>query len=602
MNEMRGNCSLCSLACPLILRGGERGPIFTKDTLLSLDWDKSGDSKYAGSLCARGNAIVEFISHPKRLNYAFVLGERTTLEAAIQEAAKNLAAIKEESGGGSIGILLGDNLTNEEAALSVRFAREVLGTDNVALFAPDDIPFFRVHMTCDLSGLAPSGAKPVGDRQVTLVIGDAFAEHPCTAKIVLPAKYGTRGSEVIVVSPELNHTAWFANRHLRCRPGGEAAVAAGLLKAAAGASGAKLTDELKGFVDGLEWGTIETLGGVSRDDIAGAAKSMLGAVMVRTFLSNIFGRFGEPALTSLFAEALTRICPGEREFTPLFVQQNTWGIYSSIAGSGNGTVLGAFEGDDLKALMILGLDLFSVYPAAPIEDALREKKFTLSTQLFWGQTAARSNIVIPAAALIEKKGTVLPAFGEELVRSETIAPPGGTITDGEFLIALAREMGVELTPAAPATPAAARNPAAARKPACTSLADDWSAYREMLGALDAADTVLIPWSEPVHVADGSLSRNFHWSAVTCSEPLLMVSRELADGRKLADGDRVTVSSEGGDAALKVKVTDKLKGNVVGGTIHFPEVRKLFPWKLDARSGEITLGPVPVTLGGGSEKG
>ena len=108
-------------------------------------------------------------------------------------------------------------------------------------------------------------------------------------------------------------------------------------------------------------------------------------------------------------------------------------------------------------------------------------------------------------------------------------------------------------------------------------------------------------AEPVHAADGSLSRNFHWSDVTCPEPALMVSRELAEKRKLGDGDSVTVSSEGGEETLKIKVTGKLTGNVVGATIHFPAVRRLFPWKLDPERGEIVLGPVPVTVGGRSEK-
>ena len=163
MSEIKGYCSFCSLACPLILRGGTRGPIFTTNAILSLDWDAGADSKYGGSLCARGNAVVEFVSHPRRLNYPFILGERSTLDAAIKEAAKSLSAIKEESGGGSIGILLGDNLTNEEAALSVKFATDVLGTDHIALFAPDDMPLFRAHTTCDLSSLAPVGSKPPGD-------------------------------------------------------------------------------------------------------------------------------------------------------------------------------------------------------------------------------------------------------------------------------------------------------------------------------------------------------------------------------------------------------------------------------------------------------
>ena len=80
MSEIRNNCSICSLACPLILSGGGRSPIFTNESVLKLDWDDSEDSKYGGSLCARGAAMVEFISHPDRPNYPFVLGEIRAIE------------------------------------------------------------------------------------------------------------------------------------------------------------------------------------------------------------------------------------------------------------------------------------------------------------------------------------------------------------------------------------------------------------------------------------------------------------------------------------------------------------------------------------------
>ena len=173
--------------------------------------------------------MVEFVSHPDRLNYPFVLGERTSYEAAVKEAAKNLSAVKSNAGGDAIGVLIGDNLTNEEAALALKFAREVIGTENIALLAPDDIPLFRAWTEFDLSGLAPAGQKPAGERQVFLLVGDPFSEHPCTAKAVAAGKFGGRGNEVITISPEKNHSAWFASRHLACRPGGEPAVLSGLL-------------------------------------------------------------------------------------------------------------------------------------------------------------------------------------------------------------------------------------------------------------------------------------------------------------------------------------------------------------------------------------
>jgi NADH-quinone oxidoreductase subunit G len=595
MKEILTNCSFCSLACPVVIRGGQRGPLFGEGSFLSLEWDTRDDSKYNGSLCARGNAIVEFLTHQKRLNYPFVLGERTTFDAAVKEAARNLLAIKEESGGGSIGILLGDSLTNEEAALAVTFAREVLGTDNVALFAPDDVPIFRAYLGCDLSSLKPTGPKPPGDREVSLLIGDPMTEHPCVAKDILPSKYGTRGSEVIVISPERNHSAWFANRHLRCKPGGEAAVLLGLLKAAGESSGVKLEGGLASLLNGVDWNVIDRIGGINRDAIEGAATSILGAVRVRTYVSNLFGRIGAPALAGLFAEALTRICPGESTYEPQFVQQNTWGIYSVLAGAGNGKVLERLDGAEIKALILLGLDLFSVYPAAPVEKALREKKFSVTTQFFWNQTASRANVVLPAAGLIEKRGTVSPSFGEDLVREETVTPLGGTCTDEEFLIALAGEMGVDLSPV---TGIEGRTEG---RGSCEGIKEDWDAYVEAAAALDAAETVLIPWSDPVHAADGSLSRYFHWSEITCPEPKLMISNDYADELKLKNGNRITVKSDGGELVLPVARTEKLSGKVVGATIHFPSVRKLFPWKLDGRHGEIDLAPVPVQLGRQQEK-
>ena len=96
-----------------------------------------------------------------------------------------------------------------------------------------------------------------------------------------------------------------------------------------------------------------------------------------------------------------------------------------------------------------------MYPAAPIEKAMREKSFTATTQFFWNQTADRANIVIPAASLMEKKGTVSPAFGEELVRGEVMPPIAGAVTAEKFLSMLAKEMGAEL--GAPRSRRAARS-------------------------------------------------------------------------------------------------------------------------------------------------
>ena len=83
--------------------------------------------------------------------------------------------------------------------------------------------------------------------------------------------------------------------------------------------------------------------------------------------------------------------------------------------------------------------------------------------------------------------------------------------------------------------------------------------------------------------------------MTSHEPVLMIGEELAAEMGVGDGETVTVVSDSGQAALQVQKTNKLEGKTVAATIHFPAVRKLFPWKLDENSGEIYLAPISVRL-------
>lgn len=591
MSEIKGNCAFCSLACPLIIKGGKRGAVFTDDSVLALEWDKSEGSKYGGSLCARGNAAVEFVSHPDRLNYPLVIGERATFEAAVKEAASQLASAKKDGGGDSIGVLVGGNLTNEEASLARKFAEEVLETGNIGLFAPDDIPLFRGWAGFDLSPLASAGPEPEGSKAVSLIVGDSFADHPCTAKDVLNRKYSGRGNDVIVVAPSRTNTAWFASKHLQCDPGGEAAVVIGMLKAAVEKSGAKLPGELDKLINGADWNEIERVGGVAEDSIREAAEAMLGAATVQTYVSNLFGRIGAPAVTEVAAEALTRICPGEASFTTQFVQQNTLGAHAAFAGTDSGKVLRDLADGKFKALVLLGVDIFSEYPAAEVEKALREDTFTLATQMFRGTTAARANVVIPCASLLEKEGTVFPEFTEKIKRTSEniIDPPGGVFTDGELLEALSEAMGKPLK--------LEKNVNLEIKRSGTGewLTAEWKGYLSGMKELDGADTILIPLSDPVHVGDGSISRMLSWSRRTSPEPVIVIPNEMAEALNISEGEAVVVKTEGGSGIFGVKASGKMRNGTIGIYIHYPEARMLFPWKLDSDAGELTLMPVGAEI-------
>lgn len=597
MREIKANCSFCSLACPLIYRGGRRSPVFSGHALLTVDWDRSEGSEYEGSLCARGNAAASFLSHPDRLNYPFVLGERTDFVSAVKEAASELSSIMEKDGSDSIGILLGDNLTSEEASMAVRFAREVIGTENIMMLAPDDLPLFRGWFDSDLSSVRPAGGEPDGNHSVTLIVGDTFADHPCTARSVLDERYGGRGNELIVVSPNVTNTAWFATRHLKCNPGGEAATVLGMLKAAVEKSGAALPGQLQKLVENTGWNEIERLSGIKSDSIEEAAIATLGAAKITTYISNIFGRIGAVALAEVAAEALTRICPGESSFTAQFVRQNSLGVYAALQGIDRQKMLSNLVEGRIKGLIILGLDLMSEYPAPAVEKSIREDTFTLATQIFRGTTAERANVVIPAASLSEKKGTVYPEFDKKIARGEDniIDPPGGVFTDAEFMEALSEEMGSELK----LEEGSDLN--IQRSGKMEWISEEWSDYTKEMKTLDGADTVLIPLSDPVHVGNGSLSRHFSWSRRNSPEPLLVMPAGLAGELNIREGEKAVAETEGGSSSFKVRISDRIGEGTVGVYIHYPSARKLFPWKLKSNKGELEMMPVGVTISAEEKK-
>jgi anaerobic selenocysteine-containing dehydrogenase len=316
---------------------------------------------------------------------------------------------------------------------------------------------------------------------------------------------------------------------------------------------------------------------------------MLGAAKLDTYISNIFGRIGAPALAEVAAEAITRICPGDTTFNAQFVQQNTLGAYAAFSGGG-GKVLESLAEGKLKALVLLGVDIFSEYPAAELEKALREDTFTLATQMFRGTTAARANVVIPAASLIEKEGTVFPEFEEKIVRTkdDIIEPPGGVVTDGHLLEALSETMGKPIK-------LKGCDIDIKRSGSGDWLSEEWVEYLNAMKEIDAAETVLIPLSDPVHVGDGSISRMLSWSRRTSPEPVLVIPLAMAEALNLSEGEEVTVKTDGGSGIFKTAASGRMSEGTIGIYIHYPEARMLFPWKLDKDKGELALMPVGAEI-------
>jgi len=88
-----------------------------------------------GKLCIKGWNLHEHVVSDKRLTTPLIKknGEfqDATWDEAIQTAAEKLKGIVKAHGPDSVGVLASAKITNEENYLAQKFARAVIGTNNV---------------------------------------------------------------------------------------------------------------------------------------------------------------------------------------------------------------------------------------------------------------------------------------------------------------------------------------------------------------------------------------------------------------------------------------------------------------------------------------
>ena len=196
-------------------------------------------------LCVKGRYGYDFVHHPDRLTRPKV--RRYLLEGkgrgmtrgdwvdvdwdtALGIVARKFAAVSRNRLSDAIGILASAKCTNEENYLMQKFARQVIGTNNVDHCA-------RLCHSSTVAGLAMafgSGAMSntmrdiAGEARVIFVIGSNTTEqHPVFGTMLRQAVL-KRGAKLVVADPRAIDLTDFAALHLRHRPGTDIALLNGL--------------------------------------------------------------------------------------------------------------------------------------------------------------------------------------------------------------------------------------------------------------------------------------------------------------------------------------------------------------------------------------
>jgi predicted molibdopterin-dependent oxidoreductase YjgC len=120
-------CIYCGCGCGIYLE--------VLDGRIIGAWPAKAHEVSDGKLCIKGWNVDEFVYHPDRLTTPLIRQEGKLVEASWDEAlslvADKLGRIKAESGPDSIAFLASAKCTNEENYLIQKFARAVIGTNNV---------------------------------------------------------------------------------------------------------------------------------------------------------------------------------------------------------------------------------------------------------------------------------------------------------------------------------------------------------------------------------------------------------------------------------------------------------------------------------------
>ncbi|MCK4819427.1 molybdopterin-dependent oxidoreductase, partial [bacterium] len=198
-------------------------------------------------LCVKGRYGYDFVHHEDRLTIPLVreylldgtprpsVGRGNWVEVdwdtALNIVAKKFVQVKRESGPNSIGVLSSAKCTNEENYLMQKFARQVIGTNNVDHCA-------RLCHSSTVSGLAMcfgSGAMSntmqdiVEQAKAIFIIGSNTTEqHPVFGTKIRQAVLN-RKVKLVVADPRAIDICEFAELHLQQKPGTDVALLNGLM-------------------------------------------------------------------------------------------------------------------------------------------------------------------------------------------------------------------------------------------------------------------------------------------------------------------------------------------------------------------------------------
>jgi formate dehydrogenase alpha subunit len=448
-----------------------------------------------GTLCVRGSYGCDFIHSLDRLTKPLIKVKDSFTEVSwnqvLELVATEFKQIKDEYGPNSLAILGSSKCTNEENYLLQRFARCVLGVNNIDNGS-------RLYSSATRLGLGSSiGFSGTTDylsnldqSEVIMVVGaNPSASAPIVEYAIKRAvKY--KRTKLILIDPRQTKLSSFAHLWLQPKIGTDVALLNSLAKVIIDEGlldeefVSRRTDNFKALTKVLEKYSpeyAEAVTGISRDEIRAAARLYAmasGATIVygTGITQHASGTDGVKAISNL---ALLTGNIGRRGCGIYVLQRENNGQgacdmgalpdflpgYLSVADAQSRKkfeehwkvslpvnpgltavemIEQAREGK-IKGLYIVGEDpILSLPHSSLVAEALASLNFLVVQDMFLTETARLANVVLPAASFAEKEGTFTNFEGRVNRVRKAIEPLGESLADWEIILRLAEKMGAPM--------------------------------------------------------------------------------------------------------------------------------------------------------------
>src|ERR1700704_2506157 len=486
--------------------------------------------------CDKGRWAFTYTTVGDRITTPLVR-EDGKLRPASWSEALTIAGAGLAAANGSAGVLVGGRSTVEDAYAYSKFARMVLGTNDIDFRArqhsDEEVAFLAAHIAGQpttvtytdlenapsvlLVGFEPEEESPI----VYLRLRKAARRNALQVKSIAP--FATRGLTKM------------AGKLIECAPGAEAAALDGL------------ADDAQLKLPGALILVGERLAGPPG---AFSAASRLAAV-TGARLAWVPRRAGDRGAVE--AGALPGLLPAGRPLDDASAREQTaaaWNVDELPTAKGRDTtaILAAARAGELGALLIGGVELADLPDPDAALAAVDAAPFVVSLELRESAVTALADVVFPAAPVVEKAGSFVNWEG----RTRPFEPSLHTnaTPDLRVLHFLADEIGA--APDLPNASAAADELARLGQWAGTRPdAPQVSAKRP--SPPSAGQAVLASWRMLLDA--GRLQDGEPYLAGTAHPAVARLSATTAGEIGAAEGDLVTVSTDRGEITLPLAVTE-----------------------------------------------